>query len=54
MNFLIVDDERPAREEMELLLGEVMPDSRIICCASESDALERAGEQPFDIAFLDV
>jgi len=54
MNFLVVDDERPAREEMELLLGEVMPGSRIVCCASESDALERAEEQSFDIAFLDI
>ena len=54
MNYLVVDDERPAREEMELLLRQATPDSRIICCGSEHEALEHAGAEPFDIAFLDI
>ncbi len=54
MNYLVVDDERPAREEMELLLRNIMPDSRIVCCADAGDALACAQQEQFDIAFLDV
>lgn len=54
MNYLVVDDERPAREEMELLLANIMPDARIICCADAGAALACAQAEQFDIAFLDV
>lgn len=54
MNYLVVDDELPAREEMEALLRETMHDCRIVCCTNARTALERAGSEKFDIAFLDI
>lgn len=56
MNVLIVDDERPAREEMAWLLGQC--DDVVVCgqCASAEDALERLADDrnAVDLVFLDI
>lgn len=54
MKVLIVDDERPAREELKFLLSKY--DFIKICGEAENSrtALKQASEVEFDIAFLDI
>lgn len=54
MNFLVVDDERYAREEMETLLRETRPDSVAYCCGTVEAALEYVEKERVDVAFLDI
>ena len=54
MRFLAVDDERLAREELEEILRQTVPDCDIQACASAKAALALAQEHAFDIAFLDI
>ena len=52
--FLIVDDERLAREELEDVLRETVPDCDIHACASAKAALAHVQENTVDVAFLDI
>ncbi len=54
MRILIVDDEKLILEEMEKILGEIMPGCDIAACSTERQAIEQAKENPFDVAFLDI
>ena len=54
MRVAIIDDERPARSELKYQLLELMPDVEIMEGDSGAAALELAGENDFDIFFLDI
>ncbi len=54
MRFLAVDDEPWALEELVSALRAARPEAEILPFSWPQDALEAAGEQPMDVAFLDV
>lgn len=54
MRVAIIDDERPARSELKYQLLELVPDADIIEGDSGAAALELAGENKFDLFFLDI
>ncbi len=54
MRVAIVDDERPARNELKYQLQELEPSVEITEGESGADALRISGEFLFDIMFLDI
>lgn len=54
MRVAIIDDERPARSELKYQLLELVPDADITEGDSGAAALELAGENKFDLFFLDI
>lgn len=54
MNILAVDDEIIALRLMERTIKEVMPDENIYSFNKAKEALELAGREHIDIAFLDI
>lgn len=54
MNILIADDEAPAREELQYLLTELMPQANCRQACNGEEALHRLQEEDFDAVFLDI
>lgn len=54
MNFLIVDDEQYALEELNNMLTTLRPDCTATSCRSARLALDAAHREYYDIAFLDI
>lgn len=54
MNYIAVDDEPFALEDLEETLREVEPDCSLCCFTSPRKALSYAGTAPIDVAFLDI
>ncbi|MCW2755030.1 MAG: lytR [Marmoricola sp.] len=54
MQILVVDDERPALDELAYLLGRDERVARVICCDTATDALKVLREAPPDAVFLDI
>ena len=54
MRIAIVDDERPARSELKHQILELLPEAEITEGDCGVAALEIAGEEKFDIFFLDI
>jgi DNA-binding LytR/AlgR family response regulator len=54
-HILIAEDEQPQRIALQQLLGELMPEARIIAsCEDGLSALEALQQHKVDIAFLDI
>ena len=54
MRIAIVDDERPAREELRYEIEKQYPEAEIMTASSGAEMLEILAEQSFDLLFLDV
>ena len=54
MKIAVIDDERPARSELKYQLSELLPDAEILEGDSGAAALDLAGEEKFDLFFLDI
>lgn len=54
MNILLVDDERPALQELEDAVSAVLPTAQRFSFTSPSEALDFAEATPIDLAFLDI
>lgn len=54
MQIAIIDDERPAREELKLLLSECLPDAILHLGSSGAEALILLEKEDIDILFLDI
>ena len=54
MKFLVVEDMKIIREEECALLKDLVPESEIYSCASATEAIEYAGKELFQVAFLDI
>ena len=54
MNYIAVDDEPFALEDIEEALREAAPDAGLRCFASPAQALKYAEASPVDVAFLDI
>lgn len=54
MRIAIVDDERPAREELRYEIERQYPEADITMATSGTEILEILAEQAFDLLFLDV
>lgn len=54
MRIAVIDDERPARSELRHQLLELLPDALIEEGDCGARALEIAGEEKYDICFLDI
>lgn len=55
MRILIVDDERPAREELCNVIHGFMPEAKLTSAASGAEAVELlSGGEAFDAAFFDI
>lgn len=54
MRIAVIDDERPARSELKHQLMEFLPEAVVEEGESGAQALEMAGEDKFDIFFLDI
>ncbi len=54
MQIAIIDDERPAREELKLLLSECLPDAILHLGSSGEEALILLEKEDIDILFLDI
>lgn len=54
MRIAVIDDERPARSELKHQLTELLPDAVIEEGESGARALEMAGENQYDLFFLDI
>lgn len=54
MRILIVDDERPARLELQFLIGELAGEVKIFEAQTSREALEIAGAHRLDGAFVDI
>ena len=54
LRVLVVDDERPALDELQYLLGRDERVGEILACDSAADALRTLHEQDVDAVFLDV
>jgi len=54
MNFIAVDDEVLTLKGMERIIKQAVPDCSLSCFSAPEDALEHAGENRVDIAFLDI
>ena len=54
MRIAVIDDERPARSELRHQLLELLPDAVIEEGDCGAKALEIAGEEKYDICFLDI
>ena len=51
---LVVDDERPALDELTFLLGQDGRIGEIVACASATEALRTLHEREVDVVFLDI
>jgi DNA-binding LytR/AlgR family response regulator len=51
---LVVDDERPALDELSFLLGQDPRIGEIVACDSATDALRTLHERDVDVVFLDI
>lgn len=54
MNFLIVDDERAARDDLERVLLNVTDSPEIMHASNADEAVRMCGENNFDAVFMDV
>ncbi len=54
MRIAVIDDERPARSELRHQLTEFLPEAVIEEGESGAQALQMAGEDRFDLFFLDI
>ena len=54
MRIAVVDDERPARSELKHQILQLLPEAQVDEGESGSQALEMAGEERYDIFFLDI
>jgi two-component system, LytTR family, response regulator len=54
MKILIADDESPAREELQFMLKELLPQAELHQASDGNEALQRLSEEPFDVVFLDI
>ena len=54
MKILIADDETPAREELQFMLEELLPQADFQQAKDGLDALHRLREDSFDVVFLDI
>ena len=54
MNIVVVDDERAPLEDLEQVLKEVCTDATITCFTNPKTALDFAGSNRVDLAFLDI
>lgn len=54
MRFLAVDDEKIMLEQLADMLCHIMPEAEVISCAWPDDALDIAGREQMDAAFLDI
>lgn len=51
---LVVDDERPALDELAYLLGRDDRVGHVTCCSSAADALRILAQSAVDVVFLDI
>lgn len=54
IKIIIVDDEKPARQEIYFLLDKIKNIKIVGVCASGEEALNLAQKEPFDAVFLDI
>ncbi|MGN6782393.1 MAG: LytR/AlgR family response regulator transcription factor [Marmoricola sp.] len=54
LNVLVVDDERPALDELAFLLGRDDRVGSVRCCDSSTEALRVLREDPVDVVFVDI
>ena len=54
MKVLIVDDEKPGRERLRRLMGEINPEAELVEAADGKAALNDMRRQPADIVLLDI
>ena len=54
MNIIAVDDERFPLMDLELAIRDALPDGTLSCFDTPEDALEYAGTNRVDLAFLDI
>ena len=54
MKIFVIDDEKNALEYLTDKVMEVCPDADVQCFQKAQEALERAKEEAFDVAFLDI
>lgn len=54
MRIIAVDDERPALWTLEQALCEAVGDAEVSCFTTAQEALQHAGENLVDVAFLDI
>ncbi len=54
MKIAIIDDERPAREELKLLLSECAPKATLFTGSSGEEALILLDQEDIDVLFLDI
>lgn len=54
MKILIVDDEMPARDELQYLLEPLCPEATYLTACNGSEAIAIATEQKVDVVFLDI
>ena len=54
MNILVVDDERMPLEYLMRMVNQVIPDANAAGFIKPSEALEYAGKNHIDLAFLDI
>ena len=54
MNYLAVDDEKFALEDLEETLRETQPNCTLFASSLPGEALEYAAKAPVDVAFLDI
>ncbi len=51
---IIVDDEKPARQELSFILSKIKSIKIVGTCTSAEEALKLAQKEQFDVAFLDI
>ncbi|MBI5417278.1 response regulator transcription factor [Candidatus Poribacteria bacterium] len=51
---IIVDDEKPAREELSFILEKIKPIKIIGTCSNSQETLKLAKKEKFDVIFLDI
>jgi two-component system, LytTR family, response regulator LytT len=54
MKIAIIDDEKPARSELNYLIKEVLPDAIISEFSSGEEALENISKEDFDLLCIDI
>ena len=54
MRIAVVDDERPARSELKHQILQLLPEAQVDEGENGAQALEMAGEERYDIFFLDI